>query len=174
MRPKMKTPRTAQNERPIKVNTWCCVVTHLGWALAIRPWPSRHPTLGLLLSQHCKLNGHSVVRKWALLGKSDQKKWHFEWPNQNSKTTFIVQTFPKYCRKGFYFIKQSLSTIETNNWNNPCHPLVFEENEADGEGQGESANDQERLGRNLKQQHYLMSRHKRRWRQAIPRKAMKV
>ena len=26
------------------------------------------------------------------------KKWHFEWPNQNSKTTFIVQTFPKYCR----------------------------------------------------------------------------
>ena len=24
------------------------------------------------------------------------KKWHFEWPNQNSKTTFIVQTFPKY------------------------------------------------------------------------------
>ena len=59
-RPKSKTPRTAQKERPIKVNTWCCVVIHLGWALASssRPWPSRHPTLGLLLSQHCKLNGH--------------------------------------------------------------------------------------------------------------------
>ena len=26
----------------------------------------------------------------------ETKKWHFEWPNQNSKTTFIVQTFPKY------------------------------------------------------------------------------
>ena len=25
---------------------------------------------------------------------SDQKKWHFEWPNQNSKTTFIVQMPP--------------------------------------------------------------------------------
>ena len=36
------------------------------------------------------------------------KKWHFEWPNQNSKTTFIVQTFPKYCRNGFYFMKLSL------------------------------------------------------------------
>ena len=37
-----------------------------------------------------------------------QKKWHFWWQNQNSKTTFIVQTFPKYCRKGFYFMKLSL------------------------------------------------------------------
>ena len=36
------------------------------------------------------------------------KKWHFWWQNQNSKTTFIVQTFPKYCRKGFYFMKLSL------------------------------------------------------------------
>ena len=36
------------------------------------------------------------------------KKWHFWWQNQNSKTTFIVQTFPKYCRKGFHFIKLSL------------------------------------------------------------------
>ena len=31
------------------------------------------------------------------------KKWHFEWPNQNSKTTFIVQTFPKYGLYDFYF-----------------------------------------------------------------------
>ena len=44
-------------------------------------------------------------QKWPFL---DQKKWHFEWPNQNSKTTFIVQTFPKYCHKGFYFMKLSL------------------------------------------------------------------
>ena len=36
------------------------------------------------------------------------KKWHFWWQNQNSKTTFIVQTFPKYCRNGFYFMKLSL------------------------------------------------------------------
>ena len=37
-----------------------------------------------------------------------KKKWHFWWQNQISKTTFIVQTFPKYCRKGFYFMKLSL------------------------------------------------------------------
>ena len=43
-----------------------------------------------------------LVRKWALLAKNDQKKWHFEWPNQNSKTTFIVQTFPKYGPYDFY------------------------------------------------------------------------
>ena len=49
-------------------------------------------------------NGH-FWQKWLF---SDHKKWHFWWQNQNSKTTFIVQTFPKYCRKGFYFIKISL------------------------------------------------------------------
>ena len=48
------------------------------------------------------------VRKWALLAKSDQKKWHFEWPNQNSKTTFIVQTFPKYGPYGFDLVNLSL------------------------------------------------------------------
>ena len=36
------------------------------------------------------------------------KKWHFWWHNQNSKTTLIVQKFPKYCRNGFYFMKLSL------------------------------------------------------------------
>ena len=35
-------------------------------------------------------------------------KWHFEWPNQNSKTTFIVQTFPKYGPYGFDLVKLSL------------------------------------------------------------------
>ena len=44
----------------------------------------------------------------ALLPKMDQKKWHFEWPNQNSKTTFIVQTFPKYGLYDFYFVNLSL------------------------------------------------------------------
>ena len=44
-------------------------------------------------------------QKWPF---SDQKQWHFKWPNQNSKTTFIVQTFPKYCRMDIYFIKLSL------------------------------------------------------------------
>ena len=38
----------------------------------------------------------------------DQKKWHFEWPNQNSKTTFIVQTFPKYGPYGFDLVNLSL------------------------------------------------------------------
>ena len=32
------------------------------------------------------------------------KKWHFKWPNQNSKTTFIVQTFPKYGPNDVYFM----------------------------------------------------------------------
>ena len=36
------------------------------------------------------------------------KKWHFEWPNQNSKTTFIVQTFPKYGLYDFYLVSLSL------------------------------------------------------------------
>ena len=39
---------------------------------------------------------------------SDQKKWHFEWPNQNSKTTFIVRTFPKYGPYGFDLVNLSL------------------------------------------------------------------
>ena len=32
------------------------------------------------------------------------KKWYFERPNQNSKTTFIVQTFPKYGPYDFYLV----------------------------------------------------------------------
>ena len=36
------------------------------------------------------------------------KKWHFEWPNQNSETTFIVQTFPKYGLYDFYLVNLSL------------------------------------------------------------------
>ena len=36
------------------------------------------------------------------------KQWHFEEPNQNSKTTFIVQTFPKYGPYDFYFMNLSL------------------------------------------------------------------
>ena len=39
------------------------------------------------------------------------KKWHFWWHNQNSKTTFIVQTFPKYCHNGFNFMKLSLLSL---------------------------------------------------------------
>ena len=36
------------------------------------------------------------------------KKWHFEWLNQNSKTTFIVKTFPKYGPYDFYLVNLSL------------------------------------------------------------------
>merc|ERR1719322_1885451 len=39
---------------------------------------------------------------------SDQKKWHFEWPNQNSKTTSIVRTFPKNGPYGFDLVNLSL------------------------------------------------------------------
>ena len=49
-------------------------------------------------------DGH-FWQKWLLL---DHKKWHFWWQNQNSKTTFIVQTIPKYCSKGIYFMNLSL------------------------------------------------------------------
>ena len=44
-------------------------------------------------------------QKWPF---SVQKKCHFEWPNQNSKTTFIVQTFPKYGPYDFYLVNLSL------------------------------------------------------------------
>ena len=47
-------------------------------------------------------DGH-FWQKWPF---SYHKKWHFEWPNQNSKTTFIVQTFPKY--GPYYFVNLSL------------------------------------------------------------------
>ena len=33
---------------------------------------------------------------------------HFECPNQNSKTTFIAQTFPKYGPYDFYLVNLSL------------------------------------------------------------------
>ena len=49
--------------------------------------------------------------RWALLAKVTvfgPQKRHFEWPNQNSKTTFIVQTFPKYGPYDFYFVNLSL------------------------------------------------------------------
>ena len=36
------------------------------------------------------------------------KKWHFEWPNQNSKTSFTVQTFPNFGLYDFYFMNLSL------------------------------------------------------------------
>ena len=39
---------------------------------------------------------------------SDHKKWHFWCQNQNSETTFIVQTFPKYGLWGFHFMNLSL------------------------------------------------------------------
>ena len=49
-------------------------------------------------------NGHFCQKCQSLR----PKKWHFEWPNQNSKTTFIVQTFPKYGLYDFYFVNLSL------------------------------------------------------------------
>ena len=49
-------------------------------------------------------DGH-FWQKWPFL---DQKKWHFEWPNQNSRNTFIVQTFPKYGPYVFYLVNLSL------------------------------------------------------------------
>ena len=51
------------------------------------------------------------TKNWPFLQKwpfSDHKKWHFQWPNQNSKNTFIVQTFPKYGPYDFYFVNLSL------------------------------------------------------------------
>ena len=35
----------------------------------------------------------ALFTKSAKVAVFGPKKWHFEWPNQNSKTTFIVQTF---------------------------------------------------------------------------------
>ena len=49
-------------------------------------------------------NGHFCQKCQSLR----PQKWHFEWPNQNSKTTFIVQTFPKYGPYDFYLVNLSL------------------------------------------------------------------
>ena len=51
------------------------------------------------------------VKKQSLLPKVpffEAKKMALLVQNQNSKTTFLVQTFPKYCRIGFYLMKLSL------------------------------------------------------------------
>ena len=57
-------------------------------------------------------NIHKIELWMGTFGKSDRfrttKKRHFEGPNQNSKTTFIVQTFPKYGPYDFYFVNLSL------------------------------------------------------------------
>ena len=52
------------------------------------------------------LKCHFVVRKQSLLPKVpifETKKWHFWWQNQNSKATFIVQTFPTYWRQSWNY-----------------------------------------------------------------------
>ena len=61
----------------------------------------------------CPLVAQSYL--WSKNGHFCQKcpslrpgKWHFEWPNQNSKTIFIVQTFPKYGLYDFYLVSLSL------------------------------------------------------------------
>ena len=62
-------------------------ITTLVWLLEV-------PFLGLK-------DGH-------FFAKVTKKKWHFGWPIQNSKTTFIVQTFPKYGPYDFYLVNLSL------------------------------------------------------------------
>ena len=62
--------------------------------LRILIWPLEVPFFLVTFGQKCPF--------------SDQKKWHFEWPNQNSKTTFIVQTLPKYGPYGFDLVNLSL------------------------------------------------------------------
>ena len=62
--------------------------------LRILIWPLEVPFFLVTFGQKCPF--------------SDQKKWHFEWPNQNSKTTFIVQTFPKNGPYGFDLVNLSL------------------------------------------------------------------
>ena len=75
--------------------------------------PEKYSSAMYLLIFTCEMlayyvNIHILVRKRSLLAKSEQKQWHFEWPNQNSKTTFIVQTFPKYGPYGFDLVNLSL------------------------------------------------------------------
>ena len=72
--------------------------------------PPFGPTKFCPIGQECEFsivrdkNGHFCQK----CPFSDQKKWHFEWPNQNSKTTFIVQTFPKNGPYGFDLVNLSL------------------------------------------------------------------
>ena len=53
-------------------------------------------------------------------------KLHFEWPNQNSKTTFIVQTFPAQFSDNQSFEEKnwhapSLAASKTLITNNKCN-----------------------------------------------------
>ena len=74
-------------------NQYIALTMHLTMLIA-------HPYLNLASSQRLAL-----LAKVTVFGP---KKWHFKWPNQNSKTTFIVQTFPKYGPYDFYFMNSSL------------------------------------------------------------------
>ena len=73
-------------------------------------WPKSRPKVINFKKQKSKChflwseNGHFCQKCPSLR----PKKWHFKWPNQNSKTTFIVQTFPKYGPYDFYFVNLSL------------------------------------------------------------------
>ena len=69
--------------------------------------PLRHQQLTSLIRFPMTIKG-SIGKSESKVPIFGPKKWHIEWPNQNSKTTFIVQTFPKYGPYGFDLVNLSL------------------------------------------------------------------
>ena len=92
-------PKTTQEKQPQKYffPIRKCI---FGFQL-LTTGPSQYPKCTLCSGTE---NGHFCQKCQSLR----PKKWHFEWPNQNSKTTFIVQTFPKYGPYDFYLVNLSL------------------------------------------------------------------
>ena len=70
--------------------------------ILIGPWPIREEVfLGQLSTKKLILPGpwsrKILTMHFAkLVPVFGPQKWHFRWPNENSKTTSVVQTFPKY------------------------------------------------------------------------------
>ena len=60
---------------------------------------------------------HGQKKTLTLVPILDIKKWHFGWPNQNSRATFIVQTFPKYGLKDVDLMNLSFLTPSWPNFN---------------------------------------------------------
>ena len=73
-----------------------------------------------LCDQKCHFFGLKDGHFWQKCLFSDHKKWHFWWQNRNSKTTFIVQTLPKYGPYDFYLVNLSLLCAILANLGGKC------------------------------------------------------
>ena len=96
---------------PLQYKFWCPSYARLN--ASNRIFSSKLLTIKVVLEfrfghSKCHFFGLKDGHFWQKWLFSDHKKWHFWWQNQNSKTAFIVQTFPRYGPYNFYFMNLSL------------------------------------------------------------------